>query len=42
MINRILKTLIFLKLIEAYKNSIDPSKHSINGFREIWKLIKGE
>lgn len=42
MINRILKTLIFLKLIEAYKDSIDPGKQSVNAFIEIWKSIKGE
>ncbi len=42
MINRILKTLIFLKLIDAYKNSVDPGKYSANVFSEIWKLIKEE
>lgn len=40
MVNKILKTLIFLKLIEAYKNSVDPGKLSAEAFEKIWPCIR--
>ncbi len=40
MINRILKTVIMIKILDSYKDSVDPLKLAIENFNKLWDLIK--
>lgn len=40
MINRILKTLLMIKILSSYRNSIDPVKQTLEQFSKVWDVIK--
>lgn len=40
MINRILKTLLMIKILSSYRNSIDQVKQTLEQFSKVWDVIK--
>lgn len=40
MINRILKTILMVKILSSFKDSIDPVKLTLEKFSKVWEMIK--